>query len=300
MAKVSNNKKCTWCGVEKSPKDSFYLSRSSLYKENDERLPVCKECLLKRYQEYLDFYKDEYKAMYHLCMNFDIYFSKNLLESSLNNTNKNDGVLGAYMKNVNMFQYRNMTSLNSDHIVLNEVILNELEEKFKVEQVKKNKKKDKSKITDEIRKKWWGEYTDEECVLLERYYDYYYENYDHEKDLAKLDGIKEVCTFKLIIAQAKKEKDNRTIKEFSTLISQKLADSNLKPSQRKAYGDQAGEGLGTDIRVLIENNMPVAEVLPQFKDVDKFSSMIERTFLEPFKRINGLSSNVKHGDHNDN
>ena len=38
-------KVCTACGESKRPNMDFYLSRSKLYKFNDGRMPICKECL---------------------------------------------------------------------------------------------------------------------------------------------------------------------------------------------------------------------------------------------------------------
>ena len=42
---------CTACGEAKKPNIDFYLSRSKLYKFNDARMPICKECLSNLFKE---------------------------------------------------------------------------------------------------------------------------------------------------------------------------------------------------------------------------------------------------------
>ena len=42
---------CTACGEAKKPNIDFYLSRSKLYKFNDARMPICKECLSSLFKE---------------------------------------------------------------------------------------------------------------------------------------------------------------------------------------------------------------------------------------------------------
>ena len=98
MAKAK--KFCTSCGEEKRPSLDFYISRSKLYKFNEGRMPICKECLVKVFRELKAKYSDEVKALYHLCMLFDIYFSKDLVEKSSSNNNygEEDNLLKSYMK----------------------------------------------------------------------------------------------------------------------------------------------------------------------------------------------------------
>ena len=49
MAK--SKKICTACGEEKAPIKDFYVSRSKLYKFNDGRMPICKECLMNLFRD---------------------------------------------------------------------------------------------------------------------------------------------------------------------------------------------------------------------------------------------------------
>lgn len=288
MAKVSKIKcVAASCGKELAM-SNFYVSYSSLYRENSGRMPVCKECFYKKYKELLSYYNDEVKALYHICMMFDIYFDKELISKSQENISNDElGLIKTYMKNVNSLrQYKGKSSVESVvHEVLDDNALRELEDKYlnEIENLKEKKiEKNKDRIVDDfIRRKWGREYTDEECLQLEDYYEEYFDNYTHEGDYAKLDILKEICTFKLIISQAKKDRDNRTIKDFSDLISKKMADANLKPSQQKDRGEGSEDTFGVRLRIY-ENEKPVPGVQESLKDVDKFWKYHLRYLVKPF------------------
>ena len=133
MAK--SKKICTACGEEKAPNAGFYLSRSKLYKFNDGRMPICKECLSKLFKELQAKYSDEVKALYHLCMLFDIYFDKDLVTKSSNmeNFSDEDNLLKSYMKNVNSLnQYKFKDSMSSDCIILYDSLLENKKEEVEI------------------------------------------------------------------------------------------------------------------------------------------------------------------------
>ena len=290
MAK--SKKICTACGEEKAPNAGFYLSRSKLYKFNDGRMPICKECLSKLFKELQAKYSDEVKALYHLCMLFDIYFDKDLVTKSSNmeNFSDEDNLLKSYMKNVNSLnQYKFKDSMSSDCIVLDDNLIKEEKENIE-EDISKDDTEISISITPKIRRRWGKGYTDEEYEDLEYFYEEYKNNLDHDNNFMKLELIQEMCTIKLIRDKAKRNGDYKTAREYSDLLSKKMADADLKPSQRRQYGEVAGETLGMDIKEIIENHEPVRDVLPQFKDIDGFTKMIEKTFLEPFRRVYGLQA----------
>ncbi|MGL5191657.1 MAG: hypothetical protein ACRC7S_18610 [Cetobacterium sp.] len=295
---------CTACGKAKAQARDFYLSHSDLYKHNGGRMTVCKECLVDRYQIYMNKYEDEIKAIYHLCMNFDIYFSKELVESAYkqdNRNNNNDSILKTYLTKVNsLMQYKGMNSISSDYIVLDSDIIKEIEEKYKQESEEVEIEDEEKKITREIRKRWGREYSDEECLLLEEYYEDYFDNYNHDNDYAKLDIVKEVCGLRLIVSRAKRDRDNKTIKEFTSLISQRMADAELKPSQQKKIGEADDDMYSRKLKVL-ERTKPVREVLDEYRDVDEFWKYLNKHMIKPFAMALGLAKgeyNIEDGSNN--
>jgi hypothetical protein len=285
---VGNKKTCACCGKSKARNVGFYLSHSNLYRANDGRMAICKDCLFERYKELLLKYEDdEIKAIYHLCMNLDVYFNKELVESSFKQegrSNKPESLLKVYLTKVNsLMQYKGMNSIGSDFVALEDYIVKEQNDEQEEKEIEEEKI-----ITKDIKRRWGREYTDEECLLLEEYYEDYYNNYNHDNDYAKLDIVKEVCGFRLIIARAKREKDNKTIKEFTSLISQRMADAELKPSQQKKIGEADDDMYSRKLKVL-ERTEPVIDRLEEYKDVDGFWKYINKHMIKPFAMALGLA-----------
>lgn len=285
---ATSRKRCTACGEDKRPAIDFYLSRSKLYKFNDGRMPVCKECLSKLFKELNAKYSDEVKALYHLCMLFDIYFDRDLVEKSSanNNFSDEDNLLKSYMKNVNSLnQYKFKDSMSSDCVVLDD---NLLESKKEYEEVETDTELSIS-ITPKIRRRWGKGYTDEEYEDLEYFYEEYKNNLDHENNFMKLELIQEMCTIKFIRDKAKRNGDYKTAREYSDLLSKKMADANLKPSQQKILGEADDDTFGMKL-LAYERDRPVPEVLPEYKDVDKFWGYLVKNMIKPFANALGLAS----------
>ena len=285
---ATSRKRCTACGEDKRPAIDFYLSRSKLYKFNDGRMPVCKECLSKLFKELNAKYSDEVKALYHLCMLFDIYFDRDLVEKSSanNNFSDEDNLLKSYMKNVNSLnQYKFKDSMSSDCVVLDD---NLLESKKEYAEVETDTELSIS-ITPKIRRRWGKGYTDEEYEDLEYFYEEYKNNLDHENNFMKLELIQEMCTIKFIRDKAKRNGDYKTAREYSDLLSKKMADANLKPSQQKILGEADDDTFGMKL-LAYERDRPVPEVLPEYKDVDKFWGYLVKNMIKPFANALGLAS----------
>lgn len=287
---MAKKKVCTACGEDKRPTIDFYLSRSKLYKFNDGRMPICKECLSKLFKELQAKYSDEVKALYHLCMLFDIYFDKDLVTKSSNmeNFSDEDNLLKSYMKNVNSLnQYKFKDSMSSDCIVLDDNLINvkmdETEEDNEIEEELS------ISITPKIRRRWGKGYTDEEYEDLEYFYEEYKNNLDHEDDFMKLELIQEMCTIKFIRDKAKRNGDYKTAREYSDLLSKKMADANLKPSQQKILGEADDDTFGMKL-LAYERDKPVPEVLPEYKDVDKFWGYLVKNMIKPFANALGLAN----------
>ena len=178
---MAKKKVCTACGEEKAPNTGFYLSRSKLYKFNDGRMPICKECLSKLFKELQAKYSDEVKALYHLCMLFDIYFDKDLVAKSSNmeKFSSDDNLLKSYMKNVNSLnQYKFKDSMSSDCIVLDDSLINV--EKENIEEDIYEEREMTPELKKLCLKRWGSGYSDEDYLYLEDNYAEFYEAYAHD------------------------------------------------------------------------------------------------------------------------
>lgn len=294
--KVSNKLICTKCGEEKVPTTGFYLSHSLMYKHNKGRMPICKDCVVDKFRELKEVYKDDKKALFHLCMMLDVYFSEELVESAYKqveaSTTNEDGLVKIYFQKVNsLMQYKGKNSIQSDKLILDMNVLHKLENQYKLdlEEKKRNKEIYDDIVNDtDIIKRWGTGWKAEEYRELEEKYQEWMDHYEHDT-LAQQKLFRELSELEVQKSKARQEGDKNAYKNLSELVSKKMSDANIKPAQKKILGEEDGEILGVMIRE-IENNEPIAECLPQFKDVDGIESLIVRTFLKPFARVYGLAN----------
>lgn len=284
---ATSRKRCTACGEDKRPAIDFYLSRSKLYKFNDGRMPICKECLSSLFKELNAKYSDEVKALYHLCMLFDIYFDRDLVEksSSNNNFSDEDNLLKSYMKNVNSLnQYKFKDSMSSDCIVLDDSLI-KYEEKDKEIDIYEERE-----MTPELKrlclKRWGSGYSDEDYLYLEDNYAEFYEAYAHDTPAERM-LLMNITKTLLEGEKSRKSGDKKGYENMLKLVSSMLTDAAIKPSQKKTMGDEVGECFGVFIENL-EKNEPVNEAIDDFADVDNIGKLIDRQFVKNFAKVFGL------------
>lgn len=289
MAK--SKKICTACGEEKAPNAGFYLSRSKLYKFNDGRMPICKECLSKLFKELQAKYSDEVKALYHLCMLFDIYFDKDLVTKSSNmeNFSDEDNLLKSYMKNVNSLnQYKFKDSMSSDCIVLDDSLLENKKEEVEINN------KTLFEVTDKMEVRWGASLPIEDYMFLESKYKEFTDVYECRTPAQRL--IFEQIAKCLLRGEKALKKDNDVaFEKMNNMVSKLMTDGNIKPIQEASVAEDDTATWGKWIN-LIEQERPIGEPCEQFKDVDKISSYITKWFTRQMQRVFDLST----GDDDDN
>lgn len=284
---ATSRKRCTACGEDKRPTIDFYLSRSKLYKFNDGRMPVCKECLSKLFKELNAKYSDEVKALYHLCMLFDIYFDRDLVEKSSanNNFSEEDNLLKSYMKNVNSLnQYKFKDSMSSDCVVLDDNLIKE--EKESIEEDIYEEREMTPELKKLCLKRWGSGYSDEDYLYLEDNYAEFYEAYAHDTPAERM-LLMNITKTLLEGEKSRKSGDKKGYENMLKLVSSMLTDAAIKPSQKKTMGDEVGECFGVFIENL-EKNEPVNEAIDEFADVDNIGKLIDRQFVKNFAKVFGL------------
>ncbi len=282
-----SRKRCTACGEDKRPAIDFYLSRSKLYKFNDGRMPICKECLSSLFKELNAKYSDEVKALYHLCMLFDIYFDRDLVEKSSanNNFSDEDNLLKSYMKNVNSLnQYKFKDSMSSDCIVLDDSLIKE--EKENIEEDIYEEREMTPELKKLCLKRWGSGYSDEDYLYLEDNYAEFYEAYAHDTPAERM-LLMNITKTLLEGEKSRKSGDKKGYENMLKLVSSMLTDAAIKPSQKKTMGDEVGECFGVFIENL-EKNEPVNEAIDEFADVDNIGKLIDRQFVKNFAKVFGL------------
>ena len=277
--------KCTNCGKTRATEKNFYMSHSPVYSKNEGRVPICKECTIKRYDELVIKYKNEFKALYHLCMNLDIYYNSDLAESMYSNMKEKDNLAKIYFSKVNSLQqYKGLTSLDSDMIVIDEQRAKSI---FETEDNGIAESVEGFEVTPAILKRWGKGMSEEDYFFLESTYDEFTTVYDDRTPAQKL-IFRQIAKALLEGEKAIKEGNTTGFEKMNNLVSKLMSDGNIKPIQEASIAEDDTQGWGVWVN-RIETERPVGEACEQFKDVDKISTYITTWFTKQMQKVFDLS-----------
>lgn len=125
---------------------------------------------------------------------------------------------------------------------------------------------------------YWGtDYTEDEYIFLISRYESYCKTYDVDSPTFE-SIVTQICQLELDIRK-KRLKSSDTSKE-TKLILELMRNAGIAPSQEKESKTNANETFGNWVKIW-ENEKPVPEVLPEFKDVDNIEKYIRNSFLSP-------------------
>ncbi len=112
--------KCVCCGQEKHKEREYYKSNSIILRSNDQRMVVCKQCVLDLYGSLVIKYENTKIALYFLCRLLDIYFDVNLYPSvEIQANNSGSNIAAIYLQKINSLnQYGSKTFIDSTSIDL--------------------------------------------------------------------------------------------------------------------------------------------------------------------------------------
>lgn len=278
--------KCTNCGKTRATEKNFYMSHSPIYSKNEGRVPICKECTIKRYEELVIKHKDEFKALYHLCMNLDIYYNNDLAVSMYSSMKEKDNLAKLYFSKVNSLQqYKGLTSLDSDMIVIDEDMARSILETEDNSEVANNA--EGFEVTPSVIKRWGKGMSEDDYFFLESTYDEFTTVYDDRTPAQKL-IFRQIAKALLEGEKAIKTGNTAGFEKMNNLVSKLMNDGNIKPIQEASIAEDDTQGWGVWVN-RIETERPVGEACEQFKDVDKISSYITTWFTKQMQKVFDLS-----------
>lgn len=263
---------CTCCGSEKSESE-FYISKSPFHKATG-RLHVCKQCMSDHVNEKdINTIKDVLRMV-------DKPWILELYKSSSEEAQKQGkSTFGMYMKNLGMHQYREKTWLHSDS---QQTLEDEIEYVLDT-----NEDLTEDDIQNLI--KFWGRgFSIDDYLWLQNEYEDWTSRYECDsKGMETL--IQEICLTKLDIKnrRANGEKVDTQLKTLQDL----LGSSNLKPVQETGANAAENATFGTLIKKY-ENEKPIPEPAPEWKDVDGIRKYINVWFLGHLCRMLGIKNDT--------
>lgn len=284
MAKVKRLKKCNCCGEEKELNE-YYKSQSNLYKA-DGKLPICKDCVMEIYEENLQVYKDEEKALYKTLFNLDIYFDLRLCKRALIDTyNTDKHILKSYLSNINLVQYKGKTSKDSPAMPS---LWDIPEEEFQTYELEKIDIKEPILITKDIITRWGEGKSNEDYMYLQDKYDTMCNTYDN-RNPSNL-WVYEQIALNFLDIKKEREKSNPNFTKIKTLQesnSKLMGDCKMKISQVDNSEDE-NVCFGTFIKQ-IEDYEPIL-TNERFEDYDNIYKSWKEDFREPFAQAMKLDS----------
>lgn len=101
---------CLKCGREKE-EDEFYMNKwSKIYKINNNRVPICKECVQSIFNEYTK-HHDERTALIILCAELDMYYNPDIYNSVIGKNGHFN--FGRYLRTLQNNQYQDKSFYDS-------------------------------------------------------------------------------------------------------------------------------------------------------------------------------------------
>lgn len=257
---------------DKNATRDFYRTPSELYKFNNGRIPICKDCMLDEYNKLLTIYEGSInKSFRHFLLRFDAYYDEQLYSDCSTKSN----FIGEYFRLLSTKDKKTKTSLNNkiDSVGANESDIS-LSDGI---------------ISQSLILEWGRGRLAQDYMVLENRYKELIKQFPSETSEEKY-IIKDICKLELDIEECRKNGKLDKIATLENVKSKKMHDLDAIPSERKLSAkDDDIKIFGCGVKVY-ETSKPVPTLSPKFKDVDYLTSYWERSITKPMAKINGLAS----------
>lgn len=278
---------CFYCGNE-YVETNYYSSNSEFY-SNTGKIPYCKQCIEKFYQQYYERYTNEgcltpeKKAVQRLCMVFDIYYRDDIFESSMNkikDSGMNISPMGQYMKIIQLSQY------NRKRETYENTISEAEQERFAMASI--------SDIADEVtvdqktRDFFGNGFTDEDYRYLEREYKDWTARHECNTK-AQEEIFKRICFKQLEILKATRRGEET--KNLDATFQNLLDTAKLQPKQNAGDATADNQTFGTLIDKW-ENERPLPEIDEELRDVDKIAWYMDVFFRGHLSKMMGIKNGL--------
>lgn len=269
---------CPCCGKTYTRQQDYFFknAQSPLWKNNDSFIPVCKDCVLKMYEEYKQELGSAREAMKIICARFDMYYSDDTFESA---TKLGNSFCSSYFARKNLGQVSNKTYIDN----VKEELANKVTSLVDAE----------DKNVDEETIKFWGTgYKPEEYQILnDEYSSWLVKTNNGEIPDKSLETIlKQACKIEIDLQRARESNGKPSeISALSKSYLDCLTSAGLKPTQEDNTSIAESNSLGSLIEKWEETD-PVAKPSKEFQDVDGIKHYIDVWFKGHLARMYGIQN----------
>lgn len=269
---------CCRCGKYYSKQaTNFPISKSALYAGNNGYLPVCKSCVGELYKYYLRILGSETKAAERVCQKFD-YFYSSMLFSPILATSNPETVMTSYIGRLCVSE--NKLKSYDDYIIENEKMQKDYEESGEADR--------ELEIIENGRRVWGLDLDAKDYIYLDN-------EFADWNERCAIDGktreslVREICVIKLQQNKALLSGDIETYNKLSTTFQKTLTTAELTPKQEIDAKRASEKPMGVMIQ-MFENEEPIPEPLPEWKDVDGIHKIIRVFFIGHFCKMLGIKN----------
>lgn len=286
MAKTTKNKcTCFYCGKEYV--DTNYYKSNSIFYSNIGRIPYCKQCIEKFYQQFYEKYTNEgcltpeKKAVQRLCMIFDIYYKEDIFNSAIDDAKRrkmNISAMGAYMKMIQLQQY------NRNKETYEKTITQAVQENFAMASIADMS--DETTVDQKTINFFGTGFTDEDYKFLQREYDDWTARHEC-KTKTQEEIFKDICFNRLQNLKALRRGEDT--KDIAASFQKMLDAGKLQPKQNAGDATADNQTFGTLIDKW-ENERPLPEIDEELRDVDKIGIYIDTFFKGHLAKMMGIKN----------
>ena len=266
-------------------KGNFPASQSPIFKENDGFLPVCKHCVDEMFDHYKAVLGDEKRAIYRICLKFDIYWNEKIYDMIYKASTTSSRVL-AYISKSNLQQYAGKTFDDTLDEEEQDRVMRQLAGPIVIQSgdvdtsgedlAYRQEEQEPFVITQEIVDFWGGGLDPAFYRELENRKKYWCGDNVDGMDIGELAVLKQICILEVTINRdsAAGKSIDRSVNSLNSL----LGSANLKPVQKVEGNTEDTTPFGVWIR-RIENTRPISDPDPEFCDVDGIRKYISVWFF---------------------
>lgn len=278
---------CFYCGKEYV--DTNYYNSNSGFYSNIGKIPYCKQCIEKFYQQFCEKYTNEgclspeKKAVQRLCMAFDIYYREDVFNSAMNKINEsnmNISPMGQYMKTIQLQQY------NRNKETYENTITQAEQENFAMSSLADMS--DKNQVDEDTIDFFGRGFTDEDYKYLKKEYDDWTARHECNTK-AQEEVFKRICFKQLEILKATRK--NEDTKNLDATFQNLLETAKLQPKQNSGDTTADNQTFGTLIDKW-ENERPLPEIDEELKDVDKIGAYVDIFYRGHLSKMMGLKNGL--------
>lgn len=268
--------RCSKCEYKSNSPSNFYRSNSEIY-DNNGYMPICKDCLLKLYNEYLLLYGDIHKAIKRICMAFDLYYSDAIVDSCCKNFKGIAPPLGNYIKKLNISQYKKKTF----DTTLDEGFLFDSEEDVMLPS--DEEEKPLTTIPESVRARWGSGLSDDDYKTLEEHYRYLKKanpDFDSNQEIFIMD----LCQTKMQQTNAMKSGRTDDYIKLTESYRKTFSQAGLKttPDSNESNNESWGTWIGMISKYTPEEYYKDKTL---YKDFDGIGEYFKRFVLRPLKNL---------------